>query len=378
MAGHPEFPLRDGLHYLNHAAVAPLPRRTAEAIAAFAHEAVSEGTWNYRRWEQTEQALREQLQRLIGAESPDDIALVKSTSEALSFIAHGLDWIPGDNIVTFREEFPSNRWVWESLRRLGVETRLAHLTGVEDPEEALFSFVDDRTRLVSVSSVQYGTGFRVDLPRIGQYCREREILFCVDAIQSLGALPFDVAQIGCDFVAADGHKWMLAPEGLGLFWVRPDLRDKLQLVEIGWHSHAPLKDYDQIEAPLAPGARRFECGSPNMLGIHALHASLSLIEEVGIKTIEDQILRNSALLIELISASRGFELLTVQAPRRLSGIVTFRHRKYSPAHITHHLRSHSVLAAVRGGGVRFSPHFYNTEEELQHVWEFVKQVGRKS
>jgi len=165
----------------------------------------------------TEQRLKEQLQRLIGAQSSDDIALVKNTSEALSFVANGLDWVLGDNVVTCREEFPSNKWVWEALGNCGVETRLAQITDVEDPEGAMFSLVDRNTRLLSVSSVQYGNGLRMDLPRIGNFCNEHGALFCVDAIQSLGALPFDIEAIGCDFVAADGHKWMLAPEGLGLF-----------------------------------------------------------------------------------------------------------------------------------------------------------------
>lgn len=378
MDRHPEFPLRDALHYLNHAAVAPLPLRTAAAVSAFAREASTEGSWHYRRWLQTEHELKAQLQRLIGAVSPDDIALVKSTSEALSFIAYGLDWLPGDNVVTFREEFPSNRWIWESLERFGVETRLAQLTGVEDPEAALFSFVDERTRLITVSSVQYGAGLRMDLERIGAFCREHGILFCIDAIQSLGALPFDVGTIGCDFVAADGHKWMLAPEGLGLLWVRPELRERLQPSEMGWHSAEPVKDFGQLDAPLATTARRFECGSPNMLGIHALNASLSLIEETGIQTIAKNILRNSSLLIELIEETKGFSLLTNAKPERLSGIVTFTHRKYSPGRIVHHLKQHQVLAAERGGGVRFSPHFYNTPEELQAVWVIVQRVGRSS
>ncbi len=374
MPVHPEFPLRDALYHFNHAAVAPLPKRTADAITRFAEECATEGTWNYRRWEQTELQLKEQLQRLIGAQSPDDIALVKNTSEALSFVANGLDWVPGDNVVTCREEFPSNKWVWESLGRLGVETRLAQVSDVDDPEGALLGFVDKNTRLISVSSVQYGTGLRMDLPRIGEFCKKHGVLFCVDAIQSLGALPFDIETVGCDFVAADGHKWMLAPEGLGLFWVRPELRDQLRLTEVGWHAAEQGKDFDLMVWEPAASARRFECGSPNMLGIHALRASLSLIEEEGIENIAKNILRNSELLIEMIPATKGFELLTNPLPERRSGIVTFKHRKYSPGRINGHLKANDVLAAQRGGGVRFSPHYYNTPEQLAEVWDIVQRI----
>lgn len=376
MSYRSHFPQRTNFIYLNHAAVAPWPKRTAEAVARFANENVQCGSWNYRQWEATEHRLRQRLQRLINADSPDDIALLKNTSEALSFVAYGLDWVPGDNIVTCAEEFPSNRWVWNSLERFGVETRLAGITGCEDPETALFDLVDERTRLLSTSAVQYGSGLRMDLDRIGAFCRNNGILFCIDAIQQLGALSFDVQQCQADFVAADGHKWMLGPEGIGLFWVRPELREQLRLVEVGWHSAAKIVDYAQLDWELAPSARRFECGSPNMLGIHALEASLSLIEEVGMTTISDNISRNIALLIDLISNKKGFTLVTPDETKRRSGIVTFRHRRLSPGHICGHLKEHGVLAAPRGGGVRLSPHFYNSESELLQAWSYVETLAR--
>lgn len=371
-----EFPLEEGLVYLNHAAVAPWPRRTAEAVTRFAQENLHAGSWNYRQWEAVEQRLRERLQRLINAASPDDIALVKSTSEALSFVAYGLDWSPGDNVISCAEEFPSNRWVWESLGRFGVETRLAKVSRCADPEAALFDLVDERTRLISVSAVQYGTGLRMDLDRIGAFCAERGVMFCIDAIQQIGALPFDVEACRADFVAADGHKWMLGPEGIGLFWVRPGLRERLNLNEIGWHSAAKIVDYDQLDWQPAPTAKRFECGSPNMLGIHALDASLGLIEEVGIREISRLVLKNTLLLIELIENTKGFSLLTPTAPERHAGIVTFRHDRLSPGRIHSHLKGQRVLCARRGGGVRFSPHFYNTEAELRRAWGLVTELAR--
>ncbi len=368
------FQLEPGLIYLNHAAVAPWPTRAAEAVARFGEENARWGSWHYRRWETVEQRLRERLQRLINASAPDDIALVKNTSEALSFVAYGLNWRAGDNIVSCAEEFPSNRWVWESLRSVGVETRFAAVTASADPEAALFERVDEHTRLISVSAVQYGAGLRMDLERIGAFCRARGVLFCVDAIQHIGALPFDVQRIQADFVAADGHKWMLGPEGIGLFWVRPALREQLRLTEIGWHSAEAIADYTQSEWELARSAKRFECGSPNMLGIHALEASLALIEDEGIESIGDRVLRNSALIAEFVSQSEGFTLLTNPTPERLSGIVTFAHRDHSATKINSHLKANGVLAAVRGGGVRFSPHFYVSPEQLARAWEIVRSI----
>lgn len=367
-----EFPLRDGLIYLNHAAVAPWPRRSAEAARAFAEQNMREGSWHYREWEATEARLRGRLQRLIGAQSPDDIALVKNTSEALSFVAYGLDWRPGDNVVTCAEEFPSNRWVWESLARFGVETRLVTVSGCDDPEARLMAQVDERTRLIAVSAVQYGTGLRMDLARLGRFCRDQDVLFCVDAIQCLGAVAFDVQSVLADFVAADGHKWMLGPEGLGVFWVRPALRERLRLTEIGWHTAEKITDYSQRDWAIAHSARRFECGSPNMLGIHALEASLSLFEEVGMETVERQVLENTARLKQWIGADERFEMITPAPAERHAGIVTFRHRTSAPGALHAHLKAHDVLCAVRGAGLRFSPHFYTPPEHLARAWELVR------
>ena len=213
----PEFQLDPDIVYLNHAAVAPWPRRTVEAVRRFADENAILGATRYPAWLEKEQALRGRLARLINAPSVDDIALLKNTSEALSLVAYGLPWEAGENVVGIAQEFPSNRLVWESLAPRGVELRLLDLDGATDPEGELLALCDSRTRLVSISAVQYARGLRMDLERIGEHCRAHEILFCVDAIQQIGVLPFDVQAIRADFAAADGHKWMLGPEGLAVF-----------------------------------------------------------------------------------------------------------------------------------------------------------------
>ena len=318
----PEFNLEKGLIYLNHAAVAPWPKRAGEAVMRFAQENMTQGAKQYPRWLALESELRALLATLINAPSPDDIALLKNTSEGLSLVAYGLDWRPGDNILSFAGEFPSNRIVWESLADQGVELRLVPLEGSRDPEADLLSRCDGSTRLVAVSSVQYANGMRIDLHRIGDYCRANDILFCVDAIQSLGALPFDTQAVRADFVAADGHKWLLGPEGLAVFYCRPEIREQLKLRQFGWHMVEHAGDYDRKDWSPASTARRFECGSPNMLGIHALHASVSLLLESGIANVAERLLSNTDYLIERVEAM-GFVLLSPSAPSRRSGIVTF-------------------------------------------------------
>ncbi|TVO70474.1 aminotransferase class V-fold PLP-dependent enzyme [Sedimenticola selenatireducens] len=369
-----EFSLNDNLIYLNHAAVAPWPARTALAVSQFAQENASQGATHYLKWLKIEEALRTHLSWLINAPSVDDIALQKSTSEALSTIAFGLDWSAGDNVVIYQQEFPSNRLVWQMLEPYGVECRLFDLDSAENPEEALLKQCDEHTRLISVSSVQYASGLRTDLLRIGEFCRQNRILLCVDAIQSLGAFEFDVQSIGADFVVADGHKWMLGPEGIALLYVNPELRNNMKLHQFGWHMVEPVGDYDSMETTPAKTARRFECGSPNMLGIHALYSSLSLIKEVGLEQISSAILHNSMYLNELILSHPQLKLISSTDKERVSGIVTFQVKGGDHQRIYKELMSRGVICAPRGGGIRFSPHFYISRDELARAMQIVDEI----
>jgi selenocysteine lyase/cysteine desulfurase len=363
-----DFNLDPGIIYLNHAAVSPWPQRTAAAVRAFAAENATLGSRHYSRWVQTEQVLRGQLQRLIRARSTDEIALLKNTSEALSVVAYGLPWKQGDNIVINNQEFPSNRIIWESLAGYGVETRIANLGRETSPEAAILAQIDGRTRLVSVSLVQYGTGLKLDLQEIGQACRERNVLLCVDAIQGLGAVEFDVQACNADFVMADAHKWLLGPEGIALFYCRAEVMEQLTLRQYGWHMVEDPYDFDNREWQPAHSARRFECGSPNMTGIHALHASLTLMEDAGMAYIQHRVLDNSRLLIDFFQARAGdFELITPVEAGRYAGIITFRPRHVSAESLFQRLTRASVMCALRSGGVRFSPHYYTPREQLLQV-----------
>lgn len=368
------FGLSDDLIYLNHAAVSPWPLATAEAVKQFAEENCSLGATHYLRWMETERQLRENLAGLINAPSPDDISIQKSTSEALSTIAHGLHWQAGENVVFLKQEFPSNRVVWQSLERYGVTAKMVEPAAGQDPETALLAACDHNTRLISVSSVQYASGLRMDLPRIGDYCRENGILFCVDAIQSLGALEFDVRRVGADFVVADGHKWMLGPEGVALLYTGGCIREQLKLHQFGWHMLENAGDFDALETAPAASGRRFECGSPNMLGIHALNSSLSLIREVGLEQISADILRHTDLLIRLISQHERLDLISASDPLRRSGIVTFRVRSEDNEQIYRELMRRRVICAPRGGGIRFSPHFYTGEQKLHAAMQVLDEI----
>ncbi len=377
MSREEEFPFASGILHLNHAGVGPWPRRTMTAIREFTEENMTIGTLHYAGWEQNILRLRGSLRGLIGAASSDEIALTKNTSEGISIVAYGLDWRPGDNVVVGRWEFPSNRLAWESLaRRFGVEVRLVEDENLavedENPERALLACMDDNTKLLAVSSIQYATGCRMDLARIGQACKRHGSLLCVDAIQSLGAAPFDAQAVGADFVCADGHKWLLSPEGTGIFYCRRECLETLKLNQFGWHMTDAPGDYESRGWCNAPDATRFECGSLNHLGFAALAASLELLHQTGFKTVFRAVEEKVSYLLDQVDKSR-FEILTPQAPHRRGGILTVRCSDTDNKALFSHLSAHGVLCARRAGGIRLSPHFYTPQAVLDRALELLHQ-----
>ncbi|KAB0549135.1 aminotransferase class V-fold PLP-dependent enzyme [Pseudomonas argentinensis] len=368
-----EFPQPADLYYLNHAAVAPWPARAARAVERFARENIATGARDYAQWLVTERTLRERLARLLNAASRADIALVKNTSEALSFVAFGLDWREGDQVIISSEEFPSNRIVWEALRPRGVEVVQVDLQG-DDAEGALLAACTPRTRLMAISAVQYASGLRLDLERLGAGCEQRGVLLCIDAIQQLGALAMDVQRSRCAFAMADGHKWMLGPEGLGVFYCRQDLRERLALHEYGWHMLEHAGDYDRDDWAPARSARRFECGSPNMLGAMALEASLSLLEEVGMPEVERALHERVQWLLDGLNQMTGVRLLSAQAPDRRAGIVTFTADAWDNRQLHERLKAEQIICAQRGGGIRLSPHFYTEARVIEHTLQRVRAI----
>lgn len=370
-----EFELEDGLSYLNHAAVAPWPKRTADAVASFAQENATRGATDYPHWMQTEQALREKLQWLINAPSVEDIALLKNTSEALSVVAYGIDWQAGDNVVFAQQEFPSNRVVWESLAQFGVEIRRVDIYSTGTPELALIEAMDDRTRLISTSSVHYADGLQMRLQELSQACKKHQALFCVDAIQSIGVMPFDVQAINADFVMADGHKWMLGPEGLAVFYCRAELRDQLKLSQYGWHMLADSSDYNSLDWEVSPTATRFECGSPNMLACYALNSSLSLLQDAGMDKVWQAIQDNVNYLRTALGDITG---LQINSPdQRPSGILNFSIAGVDSRELQQALMQNKVICAHRGQGVRFSPHFYTDQQCLDRAVNLVKEISSR-
>ena len=280
------FPVLKHWDFFNHAGVAPLPHAVANAMRAYALQAET-GAYLGSNWYHDVDALRTSAAALMNA-TPDEVAFVKNTSEGISIVASGIDWQWGDRIVTTAVEYPANVYPWmEQARSRGCvlvqvpeETDAAGARHVP-VEKILDAAADQRTKLVSLSHVQYASGQRMDLAKVGEFCRRRGVLFCVDAIQSLGVLPVDVKAMNIDYLSADGHKWLLGPEGAGLFYCRKELIERTRPVLIGWMNVIDAKDYGSYDYTLRPDAGRFECGTHNVPGLLALRASLDLLRALG-------------------------------------------------------------------------------------------------
>ncbi len=261
-----EFPIMQRGLYANHAAISPWPLVASNAVAAFALENAEIGAENYARWLLRESNLRKSLASLINARSPDDIALLKNTTDGICTVANGIDWHKGDNLVLPADEFPSNRLPWLALQQHGVEVREVDIRATDEPEKALLEHVDARTRLLSVSAVQWTDGLRLHLKTLGQFCQKNKVLFFVDAIQQLGALQLDVEDCGIDFLAADGHKWLLSPEGIAVFYCRTEQREHLRLGQRGWHMVDEPYRFDRQQWQRKQDGRSFRGRQPEYPG----------------------------------------------------------------------------------------------------------------
>ena len=366
MSDHRElFPVTRNLTYLNHAAVGPLSTRAVEAMEKHARDQRDFGALHWRDWYAEYDILRASAARLTGAH-PGELAFLKNTSEGISFVAEGLPWVEGDNVVTTALEFPSNWVPWKRLEERGIHCRVAELPTVE----AIAAVTDWRTRVVTVSSVAFHNGFVADLDAIGAFCASRDILFCVDAIQSLGMLPIDVKRSKISFLAADGHKWMCGPEGAALFYVSSDRLEQLRVIENGWTNVAREGKFIDCGTALLPDARRFEAGSLNTNGLYGLRAALDLLLEVGIERVAEKALAVSTLLADGLEAA-GW---TVHSARPIrSAIVAATPPDVEKSLLRWHrrLEEAGIVTAPREGMIRFSPHFYNDESDVGRVLEVV-------
>jgi cysteine desulfurase / selenocysteine lyase len=369
-----EFPVTDEVIFFDHARVAPLPERLRKVVTAFVDDATDFGTVHYEAWMLELECTRKKLAQLINADI-DEVAFIKNTSEGISIVANGFDWQPGDNVVIPDIEFPANVYPWWNLKQRGVETRMVKSIEGRVLFDDLAKQVDDRTRILSISSVECNSGFRSDLNRIGAFCREKGVLFFVDAIQSLGVLPMDVKKDYIDFLSADGHKWMLSVEGLGGFYISKEMIDRIRPVTMGWGNVVNSSNFMDYDFTLKKDAKKFEEGTPNTMSIHAFGAALGLLLEAGIDNIENRVMNLGDCIIAELNR-RNIKIYSSTISEERSGNVSFTLKKNVDL-LYSFMMENKVKLTVRDGLVRLSPHFYNNEDEILKVFDLLDGFLKK-
>lgn len=367
-----EFPVAKNKIFLGHAGVCPLPRRVAQAMTDCVNEATlgDQEEFVMRRIDDARQAGA----RLLNCQ-PDEVSLVGPTSLALSFVAAGLNFRKGCNILIYHDDYPSNVYPWMALAEKGVKVRLMNIRQLGNIRAVdVMGQVDEDTKLVALASSHFISGHRLEHDAIGQFLRERGILFCLDAIQTLGAFPTTVENV--DFLAADAHKWLLGPCGAGLLYVKKDLQEKLNPQVYGWHNVKNPNFVAQETIEFRSGAKKFEVGTHNLIGLVGLLAAMELALEIGAENIARELLRKRAWLVPALQA-RGFTVLNAGAKaENASGITSFFAPEQDMAALHQKLLAGGVHAALRTDRsgrkyLRFSPHFYNTDAELQRAVELL-------
>lgn len=359
--------------YFNHAAVSPLPLPSVAAMQSLLQEQSAHGGLNSAITVPNTLRRARDLGANLLSTHPDRIFIVRSTTQGIGVAASGLVLRTGANVVTIENEFPANVRPWLALQNKGVEVRRVPQRHGRVLIDDLRCAVDRNTAAVAISSVQFLSGFRVDLAPIATLCRDVDALLVVDAIQSLGAFSLDVETLGIDVLSADSHKWLVGPEGVGLGYVSDRALDRLVPAVQGWLSVERPFDFLDIDQPLKKTAARFEEGALNIIGLHGMLASLELLMSVGIPSISQQIVSLTDQLAERLVQSSWTILSPRESPSEKSGIVLATKPGLDAASLSSHLLSHRVVASIRGGALRFSPHAYNTLDEVD---ELIRILGR--
>jgi selenocysteine lyase/cysteine desulfurase len=368
-----EFPVTRQWAFFDHAAVAPLTARAQQAMHEWIADLTDHGDVHHGQWMKRVQDVRALCGRLLNCDALD-LAFIKNTSEGVGIVAEGYPWQPGDNVVTTADEYPANVYPWMNLARRGVDFRLVPARDGRILLDDLRNAMDARTRILALSWVQFATGFRSDLDAVAALCRDRGVLFFVDAIQGLGVFPLDLQKTPIDFLAADGHKWLLGPEGAGILYVRRELVDRLHPVGVGWNSVVGATDFSRIHFDLKPHAGRWESGSLNVAGVLGLGASLGLLLEIGIDRIAARVLELTDHLCLRVAEQPTPALFSSRAPGEASGIVSLTVQ--DPGDLKRRVircRDQHIVINQRGGRLRVSPHFYNTVDELDRLVELLHQ-----
>ncbi len=361
------FPITKQYNYLNHAAVSPLSLPTLQAVESQLKDVHENGSLNFQDWLSTKEQARKLLAGLLGAR-PEQVAFMRNTSDALSTIANGLTWREGDNVVTFRGEFPSNLYPWLRLRdAFGVEVRMCEERNGRVDFDELANLIDDRTRIVTISHVQFTSGFRIDTERLARIVRRHDALLVVDVIQALGVVPTDVEAELIDVAAGAGHKWLMAPEGVGYLYLSDRARERIQPTLVGWVSVPEPFDTVNLEQGWNRGTLAWETGTGPAALFYGLKASLELLTGLGAANIAKHLEELTDGLCEGLKA-KNYEVVSSRLQGEKSQIVCIRHKAgMSPFALYAHLKDRNIVTAPRGDRLRIAPHAYNLPSEIDNL-----------
>lgn len=365
------FPALEKYTYLNSAAVAPLPTVAVEAVNRQLRDVSENGSVNYPEWIKTKNRARDLIAGMLKVRS-EQIAFMRNTSDGFATVAGGLDWAEGENIVTYEREFPANFYPWRKMRdTFGIELRLCpEREGRIDLDEFI-SLIDANTRLVSISAVQFASGFRADLERIGKAAREADALFSVDIIQAFGTMPFDLPAQYVDIAAGASHKWLCSPEGCGILYLSDRARERIQPTLVGWISVGEPWDFEDYEQKWKPNALAWETGTGSNSLFYGLEQSLKLLNETGAEKIENYLEELSDYFCELL-AGKNYEIVSSRAKGEKSQIVCMNPpENLSSNEVAERLQNENIIISPRGKRLRVAPHFFNNREDIERLIEFL-------
>jgi len=363
--------LGKGMIYFNHSSSGPLPKPALEIATKYLSDKSEGKIDDYKEFLQIMGETRKELALMINT-TPDRIAFTDNTSNGINIIAQSIKWKKGDRIILNDVEFPANVYPFLNLEKDGIEIDFVKSKNGIVTSENILEAIKPQTRLISISQVQFLSGYRVDLEQIGKFCKERGIIFCVDAIQGLGALRLDVEKCNVDFISCGVQKWMLGMQGLAFIYVRKELQEQMEPKYVGWTSVEGAWDLLKYNLKLKRTADCFHTGTLNTLGIYALRGTMKLFSGFGFDRIEERVLENTSHFIEGLKYIGLWPILTDCDKKFLSGIVSFNHSNASK--IIKALEEKNIIASAREGVVRFSPHFYNIKEEIDIVLEELGKI----
>lgn len=363
------FPATEKYAYLNSAAVSPPPKTAIEAVTWQLNDVASNGTLHFSEWVATKDRCRSLLAEMLKVR-PEQVAFLRNTSDGIASIANGLVWEKGDNIVSFEREFPANFYAWRRIRDdHGVELRLCPESDGRIELDEFIGLIDSNTKVVAISAVQFASGFKADLERIGRAARAVDALFCVDVIQGLGQIPFDLPAQYVDAACGASHKWLCAPEGCGYIYLSDRARERVKPTLLGWISVETPWDFEDRDQPLKPTALAWESGTGPASLFYGLEQSLILLTEAGADSIQKYLTGLSDHLCDGLTG-KNYDVISSRNESEKSAIVCIENRDGIPSNkIAAELESAGVIVSPRGDRLRIAPHFYNNIGDIDRLIE---------